>query len=125
MTCYFKYYDTTWLQVQWMVHIEKGGAAPLLDELAAYNMLVPKGNALVATFMFEIDDPARRLRVSGTLVGIEETASLRIAGVTIKVAAKADQDHTTAESKASSVEFVHFPSRRHRSRRSRDWVRMW
>ncbi len=109
VTFYFESYDTMWLQVQEMVYIEKGGAAQVPDELAAYNPLVPKGNELVATFMIEIDDPDRRQRILGGLGGIEETAFLRVAGETIKAAAEADQDRTTAAGKASSVQFVHFP----------------
>ena len=58
VTFYFESYDTMWLQVQEMVYIEKGGAAQLPDELAAYNPLIPKGTELTATFMIEIDDPA-------------------------------------------------------------------
>jgi hypothetical protein len=109
VTFYFESYDTMWLQVQEMVYIEKGGAEQVPDELAAYNPLVPKGSELVATFMIEIDDPDRRQRILGTLGGIEETAFLRVAGETIKALAEADQDRTTAEGKASSVQFVHFP----------------
>lgn len=109
VTFYFESYATMWLQVQEMLYIEKGGAAQVPDELAAYNPLVPKGDELVATFMIEIDDPDRRQRILGGLGGIEETAFLRVAGETIKAAAEADQDRTTAEGKASSVQFVHFP----------------
>jgi hypothetical protein len=108
VTFYFESYDTMWLQVQEMVHIEKGGAEQVPDELAAYNPLVPKGNELVATFMIEIDDPARRQRILAELGGIEETAFLRVAGEAIAAAPEADQDRTTAEGKASSVQFVHF-----------------
>ena len=43
-------------------YIEKGGDAQLEDELAAYNPLIPQGSELVATVMFEIDDPVRRAR---------------------------------------------------------------
>lgn len=106
---YFESYDTMWLQVQEMLHIEKGGDAQLTDELHAYNPLIPNGRELVATFMIEIDDPDRRRRVLGRLGGIEETAFLRFAGETVKAVPEADQDRTTAEGKASSVQFVHFP----------------
>ena len=107
-TFYFESYDTMWLQVQEMLHIEKGGDAQLVDELHAYNPLIPQGNELVATFMIEIDDPDRRHRVLSRLGGIEETAFLRFAGETVTAVAEADQDRTTAEGKASSVQFVHF-----------------
>jgi hypothetical protein len=108
VTFYFESYDTMWLQVQEMVHIEKGGAAQVPGELEAYNPLVPKGDELCATFMIEIEDPDRRQRVLGTLGGIEETAFIRTGNDTIRAEAEADADRTTAEGKASSVQFVHF-----------------
>ena len=109
ITFFFENWQTMWHQVQEMLHIEKGGAAQLPDELAAYNPLVPNGRELVATFMIEIDDPERRKRVLSSLGGIEETAFLEVGGRRIKAVAETDQDRTTAEGKASSVQFVHFP----------------
>lgn len=109
VTFYFENYETMWLQVQEMVYIEKGGAEQVPGELEAYNPLVPKGNELVATFMIEIDDPDRRRRILGGLGGIEETVFVRIGTDTIKARAEEDQDRTTAEGKASSVQFVHIP----------------
>jgi len=109
VTFYFESYDTMWLQVHEMVHIEKGGAEQVPGELEAYNPLIPQGTELIATFMIEIDDPDRRQRILGTLGGIEETAFFRIGGETVRAQAEADQDRTTAEGKASSVQFVHFP----------------
>ena len=108
VTFYFENFDTMWLQVQEMLHIEKGGAEQLVDELAAYNPLVPKGRELVATFMIEIDDPERRKRVLGRLGGIEERSFMQIGADKIIGMPEADQDRTTAEGKASSVQFVHF-----------------
>lgn len=109
ITFYFECWETMWLQVQEMIHIEKGGPDQVEGELEAYNPLVPKGEELTATFMIEIDDPDRRKRILGGLGGIEDTAFLRVGGETIKAAPEADQDRTTAEGKASSVQFVHFP----------------
>jgi hypothetical protein len=109
VTFYFESWQTMWLQVQEMLHIERGGAAQLADELTAYNPLVPNGRELVATFMIEIDDADRRTRVLGALGGIEAAAFLEIAGETVRGVPEADQDRTTAEGKASSVQFVHFP----------------
>ena len=108
VTFYFESRDTMWLQVQEMIYIEKGGMAQAADELAAYNSLVPNGTELIATFMIEIDDPIRRKNVLDGLGGIEETAFLRVGGETILGVAETDQDRTTAEGKASSVQFVHF-----------------
>ena len=59
--------------------------------------------------MIEIDDPDRRKRVLGGLGGIEETAFLMIGGERVASKPEEDQDRTTAEGKASSVQFVHFP----------------
>lgn len=108
VTFYFECWETMWLQVQEMVYIEKGGAEQVPGEIEAYNPLIPKGQELTATFMIEIDDPIQRRRVLGTLGGIEETAFIRVGGATIRGVAEADQDRTTAEGKASSVQFVHF-----------------
>ena len=109
VTFYFESYDTMWLQVQEMIYIEKGGPAQVPDELEAYNPLIPKGAELTATFMIEIDDPDRRARILATLGGIEETAFIRIGDETVRTIPEQDQDRTTAEGKASSVQFVHFP----------------
>ena len=108
VTFYFENFDTMWLQVQEMLHIERGGEAQMADELAAYNPLVPKGQELVATFMIEIDEPERRKRILGRLGGIEETTFVQIGMEKVMGVAELDQDRTTAEGKASSVQFVHF-----------------
>lgn len=108
-TFYFENYDTMWFQVHEMLHIEKGGAEQIPGELGAYNPLIPKGRELVATFMIEIADPARRARVLGELGGIEDTVTLTVGGEPIAAVAEADLDRTSAAGKASSVQFVHFP----------------
>ena len=66
---HFEDYDSMWLQVHEMLYIEKGGEDQLVDELAAYNPLIPKGRELVCTVLFEIDDPVRRARVLAGLGG--------------------------------------------------------
>jgi len=109
VTFYFENYDTMWLQVHEMVYIEKGGTEQVPGELEAYNPLIPKGRELVATFMIEIDDLLRRKNALGQLGGIEQTAFLMIGGERIRAVAEQDMDRTTAEGKASSVQFVHFP----------------
>jgi hypothetical protein len=109
VTFHFENWHTMWLQVQEMIHIERGGEEQIEGELEAYNPLIPNGEELTATFMIEIEDPIRRKRILGMLGGIEETAFLRVGNQTIKGIPEADQDRTTAEGKASSVQFVHFP----------------
>ena len=109
VTFYFENYETMWLQVHEMIFIEKGGPEQAPDEIAAYNPLIPKGRELVATFMIEIDDPLRRKNALSTLGGIEETAFFQVNGEKILGKPEEDQDRTTSEGKASSVQFVHFP----------------
>lgn len=108
-TFYFECFATMLQQVQEMLFIEKGGDAQIADELSAYNPLIPNGAELVATVMFEIDDPVRRANFLGRLGGVEETAFIRMGEVTIKGVPEADQDRTNEAGKASSVQFVHFP----------------
>ncbi len=79
-TFYFENFDTMWHQVHEMLHIERGGEAQIKDELDAYNPLIPQGSELVATVMFEIDDPKRRDNVLAQLGGIENRMYLSVAG---------------------------------------------
>jgi hypothetical protein len=108
-TFYFESFDTMLHQVQEMLYIEKGGAEQLVDELAAYNPLIPDGRELTATVMLEIDEPVRRARVLASLGRIEHTMFIRFAGETVKGAAEDDQERTREDGKTSSVHFVHFP----------------
>lgn len=108
-TFYFESFDTMFHQVHEMLFIEKGGADQIPDELSAYNPLIPKGRELVATLMFEIDDPVRRAQFLNGLGGIEETVTFEFAGESVKGVPEADIDRTTADGKASSVQFLHFP----------------
>ena len=106
---YFENYDTMWHQVQEMVYIEKGGDAQLEDELAAYNPLIPQGQELVATIMFEIDDPARRAATLARLGGIENCVFLEVAGRRVTGEPDPTRENTSPEGKASSVQFIRFP----------------
>jgi hypothetical protein len=108
-TFYFESYDTMLHQVHEMLFIEKGGAEQLPDELAAYNPLIPQGNELVATVMFEIDDPLRRARVLANLGCVEHKAFLRIGADTIRGVPEEDQERSREDGKASSVQFIRFP----------------
>lgn len=107
-TFYFESWDTMWLQIQEMLYIEKGGDEQIPGELEAYNPLIPKGSELVATVMFEIDDPLRRARVLARLGGVEATGFIEVGGERIRGTAEEDQDRTNAEGKASSVQFIRF-----------------
>jgi hypothetical protein len=107
-TFYFESYETMLAQVQEMLYIEKGGDEQLKDELTAYNPLVPNGKELTATLMFEIDNPVSRSAFLGKVGGIEERVFMKIDGNLIKAVPEEDVDRTSAEGKASSVQFIHF-----------------
>ena len=107
-TFYFESFETMVAQVQEMLYIEKGGDEQLKDELIAYNPLVPNGRELTATLMFEIDNPVSRGTFLSKVGGIEEKIFMKIDDDIIKAAPEDDVDRTTAEGKASSVQFIHF-----------------
>ena len=107
-TFYFESYETMLAQVQEMLYIEKGGDEQLKDELSAYNPLVPNGKELTATLMFEIDNPVSRATFLGKVGGIEEKVYMKVDGDLIKAVPEEDVDRTSAEGKASSVQFIHF-----------------
>ena len=107
-TFYFESFETMLAQVQEMLHIEKGGDEQLKDELIAYNPLVPNGKELIATLMFEIDNPISRAVFLGKVGGIEEKIFMKIDNEEVKAVPEADVDRTSAEGKASSVQFIHF-----------------
>jgi hypothetical protein len=92
-----------------MLYIERGGEGQIADELAAYNPLIPNGRELVATLMFEIDEPDRRGRFLDGLGGVEETVTFTVGGHVVRGVPEADVDRTSADGKASSVQFLHFP----------------
>ena len=108
-TFYFENRETMWHQIHEMLFIEKGGEEQIADELAAYNPLIPNGRELVATVMIEIDDERRRRTVLGRLGGFEETMFIRFGDHEVKGVPEDDVDRTTADGKASSVQFIHFP----------------
>ena len=107
-TFYFESFETMVAQIQEMLHIEKGGDEQLKDELTAYNPLVPNGKELTATLMFEIDNPLSRGAFLGKVGGIEEKIFMKIDNEIVAAVPEDDVDRTSAEGKASSVQFIHF-----------------
>jgi len=107
-TFYFECYETMLAQIQEMLYIEKGGFEQLKDELKAYNPLIPNGNELVATLMFEIDNPLTRTEFLNKVGGIEEKVFFKINNEIINSILENDVDRTSSEGKASSVQFIHF-----------------
>ena len=107
-TFYFESYETMLAQVQEMLYIEKGGDEQLNDELTAYNPLIPNGKELIATLMFEIDNPVLRASFLSKVGGIEQNVFIKVDGEIINAMPEVDVDRTSTEGKASSVQFVHF-----------------
>ena len=108
VTMYFENKDTIIHQINEMVYIENGGEEQINDEILAYKSLIPDGQELVATVMIEIDSPIKRAEFLAKMGGFEEQISIKIGDQLIKGRAELDGDRTTADGKASSVQFVHF-----------------
>jgi hypothetical protein len=107
-TLIFESFETMLFQVQEMLLTEKGGDAQLPDELAAYNPLIPQGDELVATILFEIDEPVRRARVLAELGDVEDHFFLEIGDSRAPGLAEGDIERTREDGKTSSVHFLHF-----------------
>jgi hypothetical protein len=107
-TVYFECYETMLFQVQEMLLTEKGGAEQVPDELAAYNPLIPQGAELVATVMFEIDDPARREATLARLGGVEDTFFIQVGSERAMGVPEGDVERTREDGKTSSVHFLRF-----------------
>ena len=108
VTMYFENKDTIIHQINEMVYIENGGEEQINDEISAYKSLIPDGQELVATVMIEIDSPTKRSEFLAKMGGFEEQISIKMGDQLIKGRAELDGDRTTADGKASSVQFVHF-----------------
>ena len=117
---HFECYETMLFQVQEMLLIEKGGAEQVPDELAAYNPLIPKGSELVATIMFEIEDPVRRAATLAKLGGVEDCFFLQVGDARIRAVPEGDVERTREDGKASSVHFIRFPLKAEHVARFRD-----
>ena len=107
-TFYFENFFTMKAQIQEMLYIEKGGDEQLKDELEAYNPLVPQGSELVATYMFEIDNPNTRKKVLSSLGNVENKLFISINGTKLYAIPEEDVDRTDNSGKTSSVHFIHF-----------------
>ena len=96
-------------QVQEMLRIEKiFEEEGILQELEAYNPLVPDGRNFKATMMIEYDDPEVRRVELGRLKGIEDRVWVQVGGAP-KVYAIADEDlERENDEKTSAVHFLRF-----------------
>lgn len=107
-TFYFENYATMKQQIQEMLYIEKGGDEQLEDELEAYNPMIPQGDELTVTLMFEIDNPQIRLKTLLQLTDVELTAYVSVNGEKAYAKPEQEVERTAADGKTSSVHFLHF-----------------
>lgn len=107
-TFYFESYETLLFQIQEMLLVERGGEAQIADELDAYNPLIPQGDELVATAMFEIDDERRRTVILGELGGVEDRFFIEVGAARVEGLADDDAERTREDGKTSSVHFLRF-----------------
>lgn len=106
---HFEDYMVMRYQVLELIRVEKiSGEADLLEELEAYNPLIPDGKNLKVTFMLEFPDESERKIRLGQLIGIEELISIQIDGFDpVYPIANEDLPRSTDE-KTSAVHFLRF-----------------
>ena len=97
---------TVQYQVQEMLRTERiFEPEGILDELGAYNPLIPDGTNWKVTLLIEFADPAERVRELARLKGIEDRCWVQVAGQP-KVFAVADEDLERENAEKTSA--VHF-----------------
>ncbi len=108
-TLYFEDRQTIHYQIQEMLRVERiFEASGIMEELDAYNPLIPDGSNLKATFMLEEADIDRRRALLAALVGVEDMVWIRVDGhYPVFAIADEDLDRTTSD-KTSSVHFLRF-----------------
>lgn len=107
VTLVFENRDTMLFQVQEMLRAERiVDIDKVREELEAYNELIPGPNQLSATLFIEITDSADIRAELASLLGIDESVSLRI-GAQSTVNAQFEPGRSTDE-KLSAVQYVRF-----------------
>ncbi len=106
---YFEDYMTMKYQVQEMMRAEKlRDTDAIVEEIAAYNPLIPDGQNLKATFMIEFSDEQVRRQELRKMIGIEHQIKIQIDGYApVYPIADEDLERSTAE-KTSAVHFLRF-----------------
>jgi hypothetical protein len=109
ITLFFEDEKTIRYQIQEMLRIEKTFEEQgILDELDAYNPLIPDGRNFKCTMMIEYPDPVIRKVELGKLKGVEDRVYIQVEGRE-KVYAIADEDlERENDEKTSSVHFMRF-----------------
>ena len=106
---YFEDRLTMQYQVQEMLRIERIFEADgILEELDAYNPLIPDGTNWKATFMVEFPEVEERRAMLKSLIGIEDKVYVQVKGFD-RVFPIADEDlERSDDEKTSAVHFLRF-----------------
>lgn len=109
MMLHFEDYMVMRYQVQELMRTEKLiEKEDIIEELSAYNPLIPDGTNLKATMMLEYPNPEERQQRLKQLVGVEELISIEIEGHDrVYPIANEDLPRATNE-KTSAVHFLRF-----------------
>lgn len=109
VTLYFEDWLTMRYQVQEMLRVERiFESEAIVEELEAYNPLIPDGMNLKATMMLEYPDVTERRVALAQLGGIEDVTYVEVAALG-RVFAHADEDMQRTEAdKTAAVHFLRF-----------------
>ena len=111
VTVMFESRDTMWYQIQEMLRAERViSEEGVLDELRAYNPLIPEPGQLCATIFIELTSDAAMREWLPKLVGIERSFRIRLANGR-EVAPVTDEQHDatlTRENVTAAVHYIRF-----------------
>ncbi len=106
ITYLFENYDTMWYQVEEMMRAERiVNDDDIMQEINAYNELIPDENQLSASMLIEIDDKPKRTEMLRKLIDLPEHTFIEINGK--KLPAQFDPRQGSPE-QLSSVQYVKF-----------------
>ncbi|MFM2114368.1 MAG: hypothetical protein RI908_109, partial [Actinomycetota bacterium] len=111
VTVMFESRDTMWYQIQEMLRAERViSEEGVVDELRAYNPLIPEPGQLCATIFIELTSDAAMREWLPKLVGIERSFRIRLANGR-EVAPVTDEQHDatlTRENVTAAVHYIRF-----------------
>jgi len=109
VSLHFEDYQTMLYQVQEMLRAEKVfESAGIMEEIEAYNPLIPDGRNWKATMMIQFDEVEDRKNALAKMIGIERATWVQVDGYE-KVFPITNEDlERETEEKTSSVHFLRF-----------------
>jgi len=108
VTVMFESRDTMWYQIQEMLRAERViSEEGVIDELRAYNPLIPEAGQLCATIFIELTSDAAMREWLPKLVGIERSFRIKLANGR-EVAPVTDEQHDAALTRDDVTAAVHY-----------------